>query len=543
MTRRDFLFLYILGVLVLMVPARFQGSPGYMDADYYYLGGYNLATGVGFNEQVLWNFLGEPQGLPNSSHSYWMPLTSLVASLGLLWAPAEVGLPVDGFPYGRLGFILIAGLVPPITAWFTVSLGVQRRAGWFAGLLAVFSGFYLSFLPTTDTFGLYMVLGALFLQSAWLLISPPAEPAWLRKAAPLFLGLLAGAMHLARADGLTWLGLALLVPLLRLLYSRRDAKPAGGPEIAASRGFRAILLILVGYLAVMGPWIARNVSLFGTLLSPGGLRTLWLVQYDELFLFPPEMLTFDRWWATGLPAILKTRAAALRTNLGTGLAVQGMVYQAPFVLLGLWGLRHDLRVRLGALAWLVTFAAMTFIFPEPGARGGFFHSGAATQVLFWAAVPTGLEIMVRRVGVLRNWRVDQANTVFQVGFVVLAFGMSVLLVRQRVIGTAGSPVWDASADRYAEIAAALQAQGSAGGEVVLVNNPPGYHLVTGQPAVVIPMGDPDALLAVARRYGGGYLVLESNHPQPLQPLYENPEDVAGLKYLVTVSETHLFSFE
>ena len=80
MTKRDYLLLFILGIVITTIPAIFQNTPGYMDADYYYLGGVNLSSGEGFSEQVIWNYLGDPETLPNPSHGYWMPLTSFGVS-------------------------------------------------------------------------------------------------------------------------------------------------------------------------------------------------------------------------------------------------------------------------------------------------------------------------------------------------------------------------------------------------------------------------------------------------------------------------------
>ncbi len=40
MNKRTYLFLFVFGILVVLIPARFQDVPGYMDADYYFLGGF-----------------------------------------------------------------------------------------------------------------------------------------------------------------------------------------------------------------------------------------------------------------------------------------------------------------------------------------------------------------------------------------------------------------------------------------------------------------------------------------------------------------------
>ena len=43
----------LLGLIVTLVVASFQSTPGYMDADYYFGGGVQLANGNGFSEMIL----------------------------------------------------------------------------------------------------------------------------------------------------------------------------------------------------------------------------------------------------------------------------------------------------------------------------------------------------------------------------------------------------------------------------------------------------------------------------------------------------------
>ena len=81
MTWRHYLLLFVVGLLVPFGISRFQSQPGYMDADYYFVGGIQLAEGKGFTEPYLWNYLDNPTGLPHPSHTYWMPLASIVSAI------------------------------------------------------------------------------------------------------------------------------------------------------------------------------------------------------------------------------------------------------------------------------------------------------------------------------------------------------------------------------------------------------------------------------------------------------------------------------
>jgi hypothetical protein len=196
MTKRWLFYLFGIALLENLLVAAFQHAPGYMDADYYFAGGMRLAQGQGFSELVLWNYLDDPAGLPHPSHVYWMPLTSLVAAMGMLASGSL------SFAAGRIGFVLLAACVPPLTAALAYSLTNRRDLALTAGWLALFPGFYLSYFPTSDSFGLYMLGGGLFflvLGSQRLWAVPTGGCAILGAA---LLGALAGGLHLGRADGL-----------------------------------------------------------------------------------------------------------------------------------------------------------------------------------------------------------------------------------------------------------------------------------------------------------------------------------------------------
>jgi hypothetical protein len=107
MTRRGYIFLFVLALVVQIAIASFQEIPGYLDADYYFGGGLQLVRGNGFSEPYIWNYLDEPQALPHPSHGYWMPLASIVAAFGMFVTGEHT------YAAARLGFILLAALVPP----------------------------------------------------------------------------------------------------------------------------------------------------------------------------------------------------------------------------------------------------------------------------------------------------------------------------------------------------------------------------------------------------------------------------------------------
>src|SRR6202142_4234649 len=141
MNLRIFLLLAVLGSGLALAIAQFQAFPGYLDSDYYFAGGVQLAQGKGFTEPYLWNYLDDPQGLPHPSNTYWMPLSSIIAATGM-WLTRQTT-----YQAGRLGFIFLAGLVPVVAAALAYSISKRRELGLISGLLAVFSIYYVPFLP------------------------------------------------------------------------------------------------------------------------------------------------------------------------------------------------------------------------------------------------------------------------------------------------------------------------------------------------------------------------------------------------------------
>jgi hypothetical protein len=489
-----------------------------MDADYYYAGGVRLADGYGFSERILWNYLDNPEGLPHPSHAYWMPLSSIIASLGIVLTG------IEDFSSARLGFILISAAIPPLTAY--LSLSITKKAGFAltAGLLAVFSGYYIPFYSTTDTFGIYMLLGILF----FLLIGfamTHMDPSR-RNFVSFGLGVIAGLAHLSRADGILWLAMALLsVYLLR--------------ESTSKRRIIYSIFVLFGYLIVMAPWFLRNYSEFGTPLAPGGNHALWLTSYDQIYSYPANKLTFDSWFDSGWRAIVTSRLDAVKWNLQTAWGVQGAIFLLPFIIVGAWIFRNDLRIKIGVIAWSLTFVLMTLVFPFAGSRGGFFHSGAALQPLWWVLVPVGLERIVALIESKRKWRKGEAFRVFLVGTVFIGILMSAFIFYARVLS---APGWGGEAARYRRVEAFIANFSTSKDEAVLVGNPPGYFNISNRDAIAIPNENLEIAIEAAKRYGAKYLILEDNGtPAPLKPVYVSPDTYPLIHYLGEVDGAKIYA--
>jgi hypothetical protein len=307
-------------------------------------------------------------------------------------------------------------------------------------------------------------------------------------------GLLVGAGHLARADGVI-----LLVPI------------AGLAAFSPRRRLPSMALLTVGYLLVMAPWMSRNLSITGTLMGTGGARTLWLTSYDELFAYPASSINFGRWAAQGLGEILAARAQALAANLKTLVVVLGGVIIRPFMPAAHAPAAEPLVV-VSRICTLL--GASTVAFPSRS-------TGAVPQQ---CSNPVGLAPSVQRV---LEW---VAKWGWEAGMAPLPRDRTRDdRIQAGWLGPrAAAPAsrWQASADHHRAVAeAVLRLDPSPG--VVAINDPPGFYLASGLPCVVVPYGDQTILREVAERCDVEWCP-NTNHPAPLA-MYADPSRCGGLR--------------
>ena len=131
----DLLALLILALFIRWLAALPQQQPNYMDAAYSYVNALNLFAGRGFVEDFVWIYLDNPTPPPHPSHLYWLPLTSILAWLGMV-----IGGP--NYRAAQILFIILSALLAPITYGITYVVTGQRWPSWLAALFAIFSGFW-----------------------------------------------------------------------------------------------------------------------------------------------------------------------------------------------------------------------------------------------------------------------------------------------------------------------------------------------------------------------------------------------------------------
>ena len=483
--------LFVVGILVFGVAAALIPAPGYMDAEYYFATAGHLARGNGFVEPFLWNFLSAPSGLPAPSHTYWQPLASLLA------AAPMAALGVD-FRFAQIVSVLLAAAIPSLSARTAISLGAGRRAAWIAGIFGLLPGFFTPYLLTTDTFALFAVIGGLLLWQVGEAFRRPTAWRWASIGALVALG------NLARADGLL-----LWVPVLYALL-------AGG-----GRRLRGFGLALAGFGVLMAPWWLRNLGVTGALVSPGAARTLWLLEYDELFSFPATQLTFARWWGAGAGMLLLHRLSAVSANLQSLVAVNGYVLLLPLMAVGGWAHRRYPSVRAGLLYSAGLFLFMSLVFPFAGARGGMFHSSAALMPLLYALAAAGVISAAAWLAPRLRWDVDRTRVMLTSISISLAGALSLWAMAGKIglFGEGGS--FGRNQATYAAAAAVLRRETDSPA-VAAVGDPPGFFLATGWPAVAIPHGTEQSLRQVAAVFDVAWVIVEADHPAGLDDLYASP---------------------
>jgi len=546
MKTRIYVGIYLTSLLILVGIAWLERSPGYMDADYYYAAGLRIATEKSWQEPYLWNYLAEQDSLPVPAFTYWMPAAGILSGMGITLTGS------GDFWSARIFFLLSAAGVAPLTAYMAYTFKPKRWAAVLAGALAIFAGFYMVYLPTTDTFAIYMLMGGgIFLLirrfqqdlKKRLELQVQGESANSRFISPLWIyliaGLTAGLLYMTRADGLIWLLLVMAAIILQLIqfHGGKSSKDTLG-----SAGYwLPVLLSLGAFLVVCIPWMGRNFELFGTIFAPGSGKALWITRYDELFAFPASAITPTAWAAQGLLSIVQARTWALGINSGSILAVQGGIFLLPLSLAGMWAWRKDWRVLLGVWGWLFLFIVMSLVFPFQGARGGFFHAGAGFQVLIWSLVPVGLDKFVAWGQRKRGWLQESAVVKFGVGLITLTILLTGFLSWQKLIGSAAAnQAWGAKFEAYKQVEGFLRDEDVSSEHIVMVNNPPGFYAAVKRPSIVIPDGGLEAVEKAAEKFNARYLVIDEDFPQGMQTLYQEPGSIPGLQYWRSISDMHLY---
>ena len=500
--RRDLFWIILFSLAFQAFWGLRLAHPNYFDAYYYTTNAHRLAAGEGFTQEIIWQYLGDPAGLPAPSHTYWMPLASMVGAAGYALTGTFRG--------AQIPFWLMVGLLPLLSYAISGRLsGGQRWQARTAALLTAAGGWYAAKWVQPTTFSLFGWVGGgcLFLLAL----------AYIDRR-PLYWGLAGiatGLAHLTRADGILFLGIAALLWLWQAAERRRgkdNRASAAAPAGSHRSPLFVLLLFLAGYLLVMAPWFWHTWQRSGRLLAAGGTQTIFLTSYNDVFAYGRS---FDlvQYLAWGWGNILMSKLEALWLALQTFIAVTGLTAFTFFVIVA-WigrGRRPETArfLRPFTLYALTLFAVMTLLFTFPGTRGSLLHSSTALWPWSMALVPAGIERTVRWIARRRPaWRPQQAMRVFAAVFVVMAYLITFAV-------SLNQPLMEEAAAVYEQVAAIVPDD-----TVLMTGDPPGVHYHTQLRAVVAPNEPPDIMLEAADRYGADYLLLDDGRPPPLAALYE-----------------------
>jgi hypothetical protein len=428
-----------------------------------------------------------------------MPLTSIVAALPMI-------LFGQNFFIARLPFILIASLLPLVTHRVSRLTPHASHLTYHASLITIFSGFYPIFFATTDSFALYAFIVSLTFLVLHYGIESNQKRWW------LFAGIGVGLAHLTRADGI----LLLFVILAVSIFSKPKIAPSPLHPFTPSpfhpftpSSLHPFILSLLGYILITTPWFIRNITLTGSPFGAGGAATLWLVEYNDLFNYPPNV-TLARYLNAGIVTIFRGKLDALLINTQTIIAVQCLIFLVPFVVIGLWKLRTHTLYRIVILYVGLLYAAMTFAFSFVGARGGLFHSGAALLPFYIPASLVGLEAVVDWIAQRRTaWNADQAKKFFSIAMIGFAAILTLIVISTR------AREWNSVYDHYQKLQTLTPADA-----VVISNNPPLVWVAANRGGAMIPNGDETMLLKVADQFKARYVLMDKNHVTQLDQLYK-----------------------
>jgi 4-amino-4-deoxy-L-arabinose transferase-like glycosyltransferase len=449
-----------------------------------------------------------------------MPLPSILAAAGYALGGTFTG--------AQLFFGLLAGLLPLLAYAISQKLSGERWQAWAAALFTAAGGFYASFFSQPSTFAPFAWSGAFCLLALGLAsrqnLEVRAQPGSNSTVAQrdrqylwwLVAGLAAGLAHLTRADGV----LLLLVGLIIWGLGTWGRQPRG-------RDWKwAILLLLAGYFLVMGGWFLRNWLVIGRPLSTAGVQSIFLTSYDDLFAFgrSADLETFLVW---GWNNILRSRAAGVLAGIQTYLAIPGLIFLAPFVLIGLV---HHYRSEAGRtlLRPMIIYAVALFLsasllFTFPGMRGSLLHSSVALWPWAMALAPSGIAAAIDwAAGRLSHWQPERARRIFAGLFIAVAFVLSLSVSLPRL-----SPVEDP--ELFRQVGAILPKDA-----VVMIGNAPALNYYTGLASLSVPNEPVLTVLEAAERYGVTHLVLNENRPLPLDDLYRGRVEHPRLQKLQTI---------
>ena len=485
MTARSLAALFGIALLARAIAALLVPSPPYTDPAYYTLIAERLADGHGFSVPVLWSFLevggqlpADPT-LPVASNGHWMPLTSLVAAPFV----ALLGPVLGDWRAAQLPFVLLSAALVPMTAQIGWEIWKDRTVAYAAAILMLLGGPMLVLSPLVANFAVFGVCGALAIWCSVRAVSADRPGWWIVGA-----GAFAGLGMLARVDGL----LLTLAPATAW-WLRRSAWAGMGSRLAwgaASAG---------AFLLVIGPWLLRDLAVYGSPLPSASGHMLWITSYNEQFSISHDP-SVSEYLAAGPGLVVGSKLASWGELIGRVAVLMGGFFILPFAF-GLWRERRHGVLAPFLVYFGVMFVVMGLVFTFHAPKGAFYHSSLAWLPFAYPLAVANLAPMANAIG--RWWPFLRRERTHR--FLLIAG-----LVAATVLSVVGSAVFLAQwADARTKLgrAEAFLENAADPGDRVMAYDPSLVNLGTGLEAVPPPFDNFDEIGRVVDAYDVRWVVV------------------------------------
>jgi len=488
----------------------------------YYAGvARNLVEGRGLISDSLWSYGTQPLAVPRAAFEVWMPLPSLLAAIPMAIAGAA-----NWFRAAQVTSVLVSSAVA-VLAW-RLGADVAAESGLPVGrarALAVGSGLVAAGLGPLVIYGALpdstALFAALSLAACLLMTRIAARETAVAPGTPTLAGPLPARRRLdgplparRRLDGplpaRRLIGLGLLLGLAALTRSEAIWLGLSWAAVAwfwtpGSRRRRIILIATPAIVAglVFAPWLARNAIVFGSPLPGQTISNAFFIHDYDVFAYQSQP-SLAAYLDQGPAAILSQHLGGIAHNLINVLAIPAF----PVGVLGLlalpWtGRRRALRPLV--LTAALTFSATSLLFPVATTSGTFLHAAGAIYVLLAISCLVALDVFLVRIGRLRHWTRP-------VAWIGPGLAIAAILPLCVVTVTTVSGQAEDVRTRYEALPAAMARAGiplDTDGPVI-TDNPIWLAESTRVRALALPQESPDAVLALAHRFGAKILVVRED---------------------------------
>jgi hypothetical protein len=517
------LLLYGLALAVRLVLIWHFPDPAYPDSFYYVDVARALASGQGFNIDLIWIFpevggvLPAEPVLPIPSNAHWMPLASLIQVPFLLafgqvaWASA-------------LPFALIGATAAPLTWAIARDADARRAVAIGAGFLVAIPVLSLTYMVQPDNFSLFqpLVAAALWMGARGLKGSPRSFA---------LAGLFAGIATLSRNDGLlvlAALGLAFVWDRWRAWRAGR-AGPAGSGSPSEGQAqpaipFAAAIACVGLFVLVMAPWWLRQLAVFGSLSPSTASGRVFFIRDIGEWNSITAPATLDHLLGMGIGPFLATRVGGLVAALMIFTTLIAGFVLAPFMVIGAWARRRSLDFGPFFVYATLLFGFSTLVSAVHVPGGTFIHSAVALAPHAYILALEGIAVAVAWIAARRRaWDLDVATRVFTGA--TLAFAAVAALLGSLFVHA----IWADSRAKFIAVADALDRAGAPRNDRVMSIDASGTKYWSGRGGVVLVNDPIETVERVARAYHTRWLVLDGEDSvKAAAPILDDVERPAWL---------------